>query len=235
MKPIAIFRHTPGEGPGYFATFLNNRSLPYRIIEIDNGAPVPDTPHLFSGLVFMGGPMSVNDALPWIPRSLSLIRQAVEEGIPVMGHCLGGQLIAKALGGTVVKNPVKEIGWGKVEFTDDSAKEWMGELNTPLEVFHWHGETFTIPPGATRFLASAYCANQAFSYGNHLGMQCHVEMTTDMIKSWSINGKQEIEENPGPSVQSPAYMQENLEERILDLHRVADTLYTRWIAGLDPL
>ena len=115
MKPIAIFRHTSTEGPGYFATFLTERSLPWKLIHIDQGHPVPQDPTQFSGLAFMGGPMSVNDPLPWIPPVLELIRSAVRDDIPVIGHCLGGQLLSKALGGVMSRNPVKEIGWGQVD------------------------------------------------------------------------------------------------------------------------
>ena len=82
----------------------------------------------FSGLCFMGGPMSVNDDLPWLPPTFAQIRQAVALGIPVIGHCLGGQLISKALGGTVTKNPVKELGWGEVATTDPAASDWLGDL-----------------------------------------------------------------------------------------------------------
>jgi GMP synthase-like glutamine amidotransferase len=112
MKPIAIFRHSPGEGPGYFATFLDRHSLPWRCSRSMRAIFRPPSPDEFSGLCFMGGPMSVNDDLPWIPATLALIRAADAAGIPVIGHCLGGQLMAKALGGSVGRNPVKEIGWG---------------------------------------------------------------------------------------------------------------------------
>ncbi len=115
MKPIAIFRHARSEGPGYFATFLNEHAIPWVMIRIDEGDAVPADASAFSGLVFMGGPMSVNDDLPWIPKVLALIRDAYAKDIPLLGHCLGGQLMSKALGGVVSKNPVKEIGWGKVD------------------------------------------------------------------------------------------------------------------------
>ena len=93
MKPVAIFRHARSEGPGYFATFLDENNIPWRLLAIDEGEPVPQDAQAFSGLVFMGGPMSVNDDLPWIPPVLALIRQAAATGIPVLGHCLGGQLM----------------------------------------------------------------------------------------------------------------------------------------------
>ena len=89
MKPIAIFRHSPGEGPGYFATFLDRHSLPWTLFRVDDGVSPPATSGEFSGLCFMGGPMSVNDELPWIEPALKLIREADAAGIPVIGHCLG--------------------------------------------------------------------------------------------------------------------------------------------------
>ncbi len=183
MKPIAIFRHSSGEGPGYFATFLDAHGIPWQLICIDAGVMPPPTVEGFSGLCFMGGPMSVNDDLPWLPPLFALIRAAVAVDLPVIGHCLGGQLISKALGGVVTKNPVKEIGWGEVEASDPAAREWLGDIDR-FEAFHWHGETFSIPPGATRILKSTYCDNQAFVMGPHLGMQCHVEMTEAMIRLW---------------------------------------------------
>jgi GMP synthase-like glutamine amidotransferase len=233
MKPIAIFRHSPGEGPGYFATFLDRHSLPWTLFRIDDGVSPPPTPDEFSGLCFMGGPMSVNDDLPWIPLTLDLIRKADAKGIPVIGHCLGGQLMAKALGGSVSRNPVKEIGWGQVEAPSgatQAATGWLGGTER-FEAFHWHGETFTIPSGATRILQSAYCANEAFVRGPHLGMQCHVEMTETMIRSWC---QQWAAENvpPSASVQTPEQMQAGMEARIAAMRTVADKLYSRWIEGL---
>src|SRR5262245_55774807 len=114
MKPVAIFRHLAAEGPGHFVTYLTRRNVPWRLVRIDEGEAVPGDPAGFSGLVFMGGPMSANDRLPWIDEILALIRAAVASDVPVLGHCLGAQLMAKALGGEVTRNAVKEIGWGKV-------------------------------------------------------------------------------------------------------------------------
>lgn len=232
MKPIAVFRHAPTEGPGHFATFLENHGLPWRLIAIDAGDPVPEAPHAYAGLVFMGGPMSVNDDLPWIPPALSLIRQAVKEDIPVLGHCLGGQLMAKALGARITRNPVKEIGWGRVERADnDAARTWLPDQEA-FEAFHWHGETFSIPPAATPILSSAHCPHQAFVLGPHLGMQCHVEMTEAMIREWCAVGAEEIAESRSPAVQTPEQMQALNAECLPRLHAVAETLYTRWSAGL---
>lgn len=230
VKPVAIFRHSPGEGPGYFATFLDAHSVPWQLVRIDENEAPPTDPAAFSGLCFMGGPMSVNDPLPWIPPVLQLIRAAVAHPVPVIGHCLGGQLMAKALGGEVTKNPVKELGWGKVSGGGAPARDWLGDLMS-FEAFHWHGETFSIPPGASRLLESRFCANQAFVLGPHLGMQCHVEMTEAMIRLW---GRQWAEENAAPaeSVQTPEQMLERIDERIAAMRVAADRLYSRWLAGL---
>lgn len=230
MKPIAIFRHSPGEGPGYFATFLERHSLPWTLFTVDTGVVPPPTSDDFSGLCFMGGPMSVNDDLPWISPALRLIRDADRKGIPVIGHCLGGQLISKALGGTVTKNPVHEIGWGEVEIAAAAASDWVGDTQR-FDAFHWHGETFSIPPGATRILKSAYCENQAFACGLHLGMQCHVEMTESMIRLW---GRHWAAENvvASASVQTADEMYAQLDERIARMRVIADRMYGRWISGL---
>ena len=232
MKPVAIFRHSPGEGPGYFATFLQRHSIPHQLVRVDAGEPVPSDPGEFSGLCFMGGPMSVNDPLPWIEPALALIRRAIAADQPVIGHCLGGQLMAKALGGTVTRNPVKEIGWGKVSVREaPQARDWLGDTSSFLS-FHWHGETFSIPQDATPLMASPYCANQGFVIGNSLGMQCHVEMTEAMIRLWNRQWADEVNGNRGPSVQSPQEMYQDMDIRLENLHAVADRLYTRWMAGL---
>lgn len=234
MKPVAIFRHAKNEGPGYFATFLDEKSIPWRLIRVDEGAPLPRDAHEFSGLVFMGGPMSVNDDLPWIAPALSLIRQAVASGVPVLGHCLGGQLMAKALGGTVGPNPVKEIGWGEVKVAANPiAEAWFGSNNT-FEVFHWHGETFSIPPNAVGVLANEYCANQGFALGKNLALQCHVEMTEDMVHEWCEIGEAEIRSSlTSPAVQDAQKMQMVLPEKIRKLKVNADAIYNKWIFGLE--
>ncbi|MDP1538199.1 MAG: type 1 glutamine amidotransferase [Burkholderiales bacterium] len=235
MKPIAIFRHTPTEGPAYFATYLEQRKIPYEVIRIDAGEPVPMAPTAYSGLCFMGGPMSVNDDLSWVAAELALIRDAVAREVPVIGHCLGGQLMAKALGAAVTRNAVKEIGWGAVEVLDHpDARHWLGANLSSFLSFHWHGETFAIPDGATRILASPWCANQAFVMGKHFGMQCHVEMTEDLIRIWCRDWAKEVEVLAGrvASVQTPAEMEQEITAKVRALNAVADRIYDRWVSGL---
>jgi len=132
----------------------------------------------------------------------------------------------------VTRNGVKEIGWGAVTVEDNApARDWFGATRE-FSGFHWHGETFTIPPGATKIAASPYCANQAFALGKHLGMQCHVEMTPGLIRAWCKDWDKERVGKPGPSVQTPEQMFERLEERVRSLNEIAVRLYERWIEGL---
>lgn len=235
MKPIAIFRHAETEGPGYFALFLTQHAIPWKMIHLDQGEAVPSDACAFNALVFMGGPMSVNDDLPWIPPVLDLIREAHANDIPLLGHCLGGQLIASALGGTVTKNPVKEIGWGEVNVADsDAARRWFGDIKS-FEAFHWHGETFSLPDNAVPLLSSRHCAHQAFALGKHLAMQCHVEMLAPMIRTWCEIGADEISQSgDSPAVQSPDVVLEQTDEKLPRLHQVADRLYRQWLHGIAP-
>lgn len=233
MKPVVVFRHALTEGAGYLGSFLTEKNIPWHMVRIDQGDPLPKSALDFSGMVLMGGPMSVNDDLPWIPPLLSLIRHAAVEDVPLLGHCLGGQLISKALGASVSKNPVKEIGWGQAHVSDaDAARAWFGGQKS-MEVFHWHGETFDLPAGAVHMLASEHCRNQAYSMGKHLAFQCHIEMTADMVKTWCEVGADEIADAiHSPGVQSVDEIHVNLATRVSQLNATARPIYERWINGL---
>ena len=233
MKPIAIFRHAATEGPGFFANVLNARNIPWQLIRSDEGDALPQSAESYGGLVFMGGPMSVNDDLPWIPQVLALIGEAMSRDIPVLGHCLGGQLMAKAMGGTVSRNSVKEIGWGElVVGKSDEARRWFGSLERFMG-FHWHGETFSIPDGAIAILSSRYCEHQAFTVGKHLAFQCHIEMTADMVDSWCNVGADEVAASvSSPGVQPVSEIMDKLDTRIPALNQVASSVYDVWLKGV---
>jgi GMP synthase-like glutamine amidotransferase len=232
IKPIAIFQHANADRPGHFATYLDEHSLPWVLLRSDRDT-LPVHTRDFSGIALMGGEMSANDDLPWIPKLLALIRDAVEADRPVLGHCLGGQLMSRAMGGTVTRNPIKEIGWWEVTVADDPvAASWFGAGVRRFTTFQWHGDTFSVPEGATALLSSANCANQAFARGRHLALQCHVEVNSDIVRSWCSTGEPEIAASQSPAVQSTAEMQRELEARLAHLHLVADRLYDRWVAGL---
>lgn len=235
MKPVAIFRFSADDGPGYFASFLDRHSIPWRLFKIDQGEAIPADTDEYSGLVLMGGAMSVNDDLPWIPPVLALIRTAIARRQPCIGHCLGGQLMSKALGSVVSPNPVKEIGWNPLTAEDNPlAREWLGldtGHQTRFTTFQWHGETFTLPAGATRILTAEACGNQAYVIGNSLGMQFHPEMTPEMIDEWCHDWAAE-NVLPSTSVQRPEVMREAAAANTVAMRSLADKLYSHWIAGL---
>ena len=233
MRPVLIFRHIACEGPGYLGDVLEAHTIPYTVIKIDAGMPVPSSVDGAAGLVFMGGPMSVNDDLPWIQEELALIRSAHLNGLPVLGHCLGGQLIGKALGGVVTPNPVKEIGWFPVKCAAITpATAWLKKLAFANECFHWHGETFSLPAGAQPLFHSQYCRHQGFVLGHSLALQFHVEMQVDMVREWVDYYKDELLAS-SQSVQSPEAMLEDIDRRITALHAFADIIYGEWLKGLD--
>jgi GMP synthase-like glutamine amidotransferase len=177
--------------------------------------------------------MSVNDDLAWIPPALHLIRDAVARDVPVLGHCLGGQLMAKALGGVVGPAPVTEIGWGPVDVIPSPAsRAWFGEAER-FVAFHWHGETFSIPEGAEKVLAGRWCDNQGFALGPHLALQCHVEMTAEMIRCWCEKGGGEIERSLGsPAVQGAEEIVGGADMWLNDLQGTAARIYATWASRL---
>ena len=164
MKPIAVFQHTVVGAPGAVVPILQALGREVRLVRIVAGEPVPTDPSAFSGLVFMGGYMGVHDDYPWIAQELALIRAADAQAIPVAGHCLGSQLVALALGGSVANHVQPEIGWQPLQTTDTSvARDWWGPwAGQTLETFQWHGDTFTPPPAALQIARSSQCEHQAF-------------------------------------------------------------------------
>ena len=120
----------------------------------------------------------------------------------MLGHCLGAQLMAKALGGVVSRAPITEIGWGEVKVAENEAgRAWFGSGCPGFVAFHWHGETFSIPRQAVPVLSSPWCQNQGFALGPHLALQCHIEMNRSLIETWCAGGRREIERGGSPAVQ----------------------------------
>ncbi len=236
MKPIAIFRYARTEGPGHFATFLAEHGLEFTLVRLDEGDPVPPSCDAFSGLGFMGGPMSANDELAWTQPVLGLMREAVDKRVPVIGHCLGAQMLSRALGGTVTRSPVKEIGWVPVAAERSLlADEWLGAGLRGFDAFEWHEDVFTIPPGGTRILTGRHCPNQAYVVDDrHLGMQCHVEVTAEMIDTWCRIGVGDIDESVGksPAVQDALTIRGLVPKNLPGLTAAAGRLYARWIKNL---
>ena len=183
---VLAFRHVPFEHLGRIEPELVRRGIGIDYADLyQPGAAAPD-PARYDGLIFMGGAMSVNDGLPYLGREAGWIAQAVEAGRPMLGVCLGAQLIAKALGARVYPNPVKEIGWFEIELTGEGAADPLFAGAAQREtVFQWHGETFDLPPGARWLASSPACRHQAFRVGSSAyALQFHLEVTPEMIAEW---------------------------------------------------
>ena len=243
VKPIVILQHAPDVGPGYFTQWLESQRLPYTLLDVERDA-VPQDSGAFAGVCSLGGPMSVNDRLPWIEQECELIGDAVARGVPVIGHCLGGQLLARALGADVTRQPVKEIGWADVAITDRAlARDWLGtDAPGAVRMFHWHEDAFALPAGARNFMATPSCAHQAYVVERagvaHLGMQFHCEMTPELVRAWALdpewNSAVDIEQaaGRGATVQAPAQLVEDLDARTQAMNAWAARLYARWARGL---
>src|SRR5262245_3105949 len=179
--------HVPFEGLGSIAAWLEGRRADLGATRLfDAGARLPH-PDDLDWLIVMGGPMSVNDELihPWLVSEKRLIAEAIAASKTVLGICLGAQLVASALGAKVARNPEREIGWFPVEPTWEASRSAFASIfASPAEVFHWHGETFELPAGATLLARSAACAHQAFSVGERvLGLQFHLETTAESARA----------------------------------------------------
>jgi len=232
-KELLIFMHTVDDAPGYVATILRRRNIRYRVIHSYENETIPELDDTIAGLIFLGGTMSVNDDIDWIEQEVRLIRQAIAVGLPIIGHCLGGQLISKALGQQISKNPAVEIGWFPCFRENNSeANAWLGDIEEPFIMFHWHDETFALPPQAKLLFSSKYCENQAYSYGdNVLAMQCHIEMTEPLLNAWFDTYAEQLL-TQSKSEQSHTQMKVNLTENVAVLNRVTEQLYAKWLSKI---
>jgi GMP synthase-like glutamine amidotransferase len=210
MSRILAFRHVPFEGMGLIELALEAHQIHFDYADLYDHPSPPADPSEYDALIFMGGPMSVNDDLPYLRREEEYIRQAIGRGVPVLGVCLGSQLIAHALGAEVRRNAVKEIGWFEVELTEAGRNDPVFEAFRSIEpVFHWHGETFDLPPGAELLASSERCRNQAFRLGAAVyGMQFHLEITPAMIADWCVEDEncgdiRELGATPDPYAHAP--------------------------------
>ena len=171
---LHILQQVPFEGPGMIVSWAEANECEWATCEAWH-QPLP-SPDSRDAIVLMGGSMSVHDTSlhPWLVSEKAWLREQLRNGCKTVGICLGAQLVAETLGARVFPNRVKEIGWMPVTWTDE-AREWLPELPGQTQVLHWHGDTFDLPGGATRFASTAVCRNQAFLRENALGLQFHLE------------------------------------------------------------
>jgi GMP synthase (glutamine-hydrolysing) len=183
---VLVFQHEPDDGPGYLGEALNRRGARLTTVRLDQGESVPNTAP-YNMLLVMGGEMNVyqEDKYPWLIEETQAIREAVEAGKAVLGVCLGGQLLAKALGAQVHIGVATEIGLTPITLTEAGEADPLFEGLPEVEVVEWHDDTFDIPAGAVALARSEGCAHQAFRFGQQVyGLQFHPEVSPLMLAEW---------------------------------------------------
>jgi GMP synthase-like glutamine amidotransferase len=193
---IHFFQHVPYEDPGYILTWCSQKNIKVSFTRFYERGVIPD-PASYDCLVVMGGPMGVYDEkdYPWLALEKEAIASTIKAQIPVLGICLGAQLVASSLGAAVYKNKEKEIGWFDIRFTPagNAAPFFKKNLNPTMTVFHWHGDTFDLPENAELLASSDACKNQAYLYGSRvIGLQFHFEVTEAGLTLMLENGKSEL-------------------------------------------
>lgn len=232
MRPVLILQHQLPENAAYLTTWLEEHDVEYCVVNAGAGETFPDSILPYSALAVMGGGMSANDDLASNHQAMQLITQAIMANVPVIGHCLGGQLMSRALGGTVRVADIPEIGWQPITYADnDLARTWFGDDPTDT-VIHWHYDTFSVPDHATLVASSPTCANQAWAYGQHLAMQFHIEIDETKIQSWVAEDDPKWAEARTlfESVQSRETILDRTAQHIEAHKRTADHIYSQWLS-----
>ena len=235
MRPVLILQHQLPERPAYLVTWLDQHRIPYETRCAGADQEFPQSIEPYSALAVMGGGMSANDPLLSNRQAEILILQAMRLDRPVIGHCLGGQLMSRALGGIISTSPQPEIGWQHIDYADvPEVKEWFGPAPTP-RVIQWHYETFSIPAGATRLAGSAACPNQAWAMGPHLAMQFHIEMDEIKAREWANDEDPKWAEARAQyvTVQDRDGILSGIEPHLAQHQATADHIYRTWLKNTD--
>jgi len=230
MRPVALLQHDATQRPGFLLDFLHDLGVPTVILSPDEGDAVPRDAADFSGIALLGSEHSVNDPLRWIHDECSLVLDAMAGNIPVLGHCFGAQLMARALGAPVRRHACPDIGWRSLKATPH-AQDLFG-AGHDIVAFNWHHETFGIPAGAQRTLFGTHCLNKGFRIGPHLAFQCHFEVTPEIIQAWCQRGQAELDRVAGPSVQQADDILARMGTELPRLRASAVRVYRHWAAQL---
>ncbi|HEV2968868.1 MAG TPA: gamma-glutamyl-gamma-aminobutyrate hydrolase family protein [Pirellulales bacterium] len=233
MKPVLALRHVAHEGLGTIEDVLRREQLVFSVVDLFHESLRTFNPEQLAGLIVMGGPMNVDetDRYPFLADEVKWIRQSVDAGLPVLGVCLGSQLLSKALGSRVYPNRVKEIGWYEIGLTDAARSDQLfGDCRPTETVFQWHGDTFDLPDGAVRLAHSEQCENQAFRFGRvAYGLQFHLEVTPEIIASW-LGEPGNCGELDGLDYIDPEAIRRQTPDRIGPLKSLGDGILGRFAA-----
>jgi len=194
MSKFLVIQNTKIEGLGVLGALLRKDGADVKTV-LAKSEDIPDIKP--DAIIILGAPESANDDLPYLKKELELIRQSVEKNIPVLGICLGSQLIAKAFGAKVYKGPKKEIGfYNDIEFDNSEKSKLFRGIKSPAMVFHWHGDTFDLPENAIRLAYSKDYQNQAIKIGSAVGVQFHLEVDKPTIELWIEKSRNELDSTP---------------------------------------
>lgn len=231
MPTVLALRHVPYESLGMLERVFAARGIEFRYVDVwESGLPSLEEPGI-SGVVVLGGPMNVDeiDKYPFLRDEPAWMLSAIERGLPLLGICLGSQLLAKALGARVYPGPIKEIGWYDVELLPAASDDRLFAGQAARQhVFQWHGDTFDPPPGAVQLARSPAVAQQAFRYGERAwGLQFHAEITPTLIEDWLEEpaGRCEIE---ALAYIDPAEVRRGTDEGMKKLGPFAETVFGRF-------
>ncbi|MDP3833627.1 MAG: type 1 glutamine amidotransferase [Hydrogenophaga sp.] len=231
---VLVLQHLFEDGPGFLGQWLDAQGIAWHLRCAEAGDPSPDSVRGYKGLAVLGGAWSANDERLTLRQAEALIREADALGIPVIGHCLGGQLMARAFGGRVERLPQPEVGWLPITRVDSpAARGWLGDAMQPT-VYQWHQDGFIeLPPGAELLASSSTCAHQAFALRQHLAMQFHIEITPVKIRDWLAQPGEAYPVNVllhRDSVQDPAAMNAATLRHQPGSEAIADGIYRAWRA-----
>jgi GMP synthase-like glutamine amidotransferase len=231
MKPVLILQHLTQDGPAYLQTWLQRAGVPAVVVNSEAGEAFPDNVDGYAALAVLGGEMSANDDLPSLRQAERLILDAMAADRPVLGHCLGGQLMARALGATVAEARAPEIGWHMLQVHPrPESRSWFGDVSEAL-VFQWHYDAFALPAGAQWLAQSDACAHQAFSIGAHLAMQFHIELDAPKLRAWAkAHDPRFGAAQQAATVQSAAQMLDDADHRLARQQELANRIYERWLS-----
>jgi GMP synthase (glutamine-hydrolysing) len=228
VSEVVVLQHAAAEAPGAIGDALRRHEIRMRIVRIDQDAPVPGSLGGAAGLVIMGGPMSVydRDRIPHLSAELRLIERALSDGVPILRVCLGSQLLAAALGARVYSSGRKEIGWHEIRLREAALSDplWHG-IEGQFTAFHWHGDIFELPNGATPLASSPMTELQAFRSGtNAYGLLFHLEVGKEQVREMVTAFADELEATRIP----PGPILGGLERHGPGVERIGTMVFDRW-------